>query len=112
MISDAGGRPANFCEMGGLSNADVMNNAMEIVLSDKKVKVLLISLIGGLTRMDEMAEGICRYVNQQNPAIPMVIRMCGTKADAGIPMLKEIDLTVYEDLAATVRTAVAQSKGA
>ena len=110
MISDAGGNPANFCEMGGLSNADVMEQAMEIVLSDNRVKVLLISLIGGLTRMDEMAEGICRYVKHNDPSIPIVIRMCGTKADVGIPMLREMHLTVNEDLATTVETAVAQVK--
>jgi succinyl-CoA synthetase beta subunit len=106
MIYDMGARPANFCEMGGMANAEIMQRTIEVVLADKRVEVLVISLIGGLTRMDEMAEGIVRYLKDNDQAIPMVIRMCGTKADVGLPMLREMGLDAYEDLAATVRTAV------
>jgi len=60
--------------------------------------------------MDEMADGLCRYVKHNHSSIPIVIRMCGTKADVGIPMLREMGLTVNEDLATTVETAVAQAK--
>ena len=108
MISDAGGRPANFCEMGGLSNADVMKRAISVVLTDDRVKVLVISLIGGLTRMDEMAEGIVAYLKTDGRTVPIYIRMCGTKSDVGIPMLHDAGLEVYEDLADTVRAAVKQ----
>jgi succinyl-CoA synthetase beta subunit len=106
MIYDMGAKPANFCEMGGMANAEIMQRTIEVVLADKRVKVLVISLIGGLTRMDEMAEGIVRYLKSNDRIIPIVIRMCGTKADVGLPMLREMGLDAYEDLAATVRTAV------
>lgn len=110
MIYDMGARPANFCEMGGMANAEIMQRTIEVVLADKRVKVLVISLIGGLTRMDEMAEGIVRYLKGNDRIIPMVIRMCGTKADVGLPMLREMGLDAYEDLATTVRTAVERVK--
>ena len=110
MIHDAGGKPANFCEMGGMANAEIMQRTMEVVLDDDLVKVLIISLIGGLTRMDEMAEGIVRYVKDNDQSVPIVIRMCGTNADAGIPMLREAGLDAYEDLATAVQTAVQQAK--
>jgi succinyl-CoA synthetase beta subunit len=106
MIYDAGGKPANFCEMGGRSDAEIMQRAMEVVLSNNNVHVLLISLIGGLTRMDEMAEGIIRYFEQRDRTVPTFIRMCGTKADVGISMLRNAGLIVDEDLASIVEIAV------
>ena len=57
LIKDAGGEAANFCEMGGLTSPEVMYKAMEAVLADPQVKSLLVVLIGGFNRMDEMAEG-------------------------------------------------------
>jgi succinyl-CoA synthetase beta subunit len=110
MIDDAGGKPANFCEMGGQSNAGIMQRAMEVVLSNNNVHVLLISLIGGLTRMDEMAEGIIRYLERHDRTVPTVIRMCGTKSEVGIPLLRNAGLDVHEDLATIVKMAVETSR--
>lgn len=110
MIHDAGGRPANFCEMGGMANDEIMQRTMEVILADERVKVLLISLIGGLTRMDEMAKGIVRYLQTNESSVPIVIRMCGTKSEVGLAMLKGVGLDAYEDLAATVQTAVKKAK--
>lgn len=110
MIYDMGARPANFCEMGGMANAEIMQRTIEVVLADERLKVLVISLIGGLTRMDEMAEGIVRYLKDNDQSVPIVIRMCGTKADIGLPMLRGMGLDAFEDLATTVRTAVEQAR--
>ena len=110
MIYDAGGKPANFCEMGGMANTEIIHRTMEVVLADRHIKVLIISLIGGLTRMDEMAGGIVQHLKENDPSIPIVIRMCGTKADVGLPMLRKAGLETYEDLATTVRTAVQRVK--
>ncbi len=60
--------------------------------------------------MDEMAEGIVQYLRENDQSLPIVIRMCGTKAEAGIPMLREAGVDTYEDLAKTVRTAVEKTK--
>jgi succinyl-CoA synthetase beta subunit len=110
MIHDAGGKPASFCEMGGMANTEIMQRTMEVVLADDQVKVLIISLIGGLTRMDEMAEGVVQYLKENDQSVPIVIRMCGTKAEVGIPLLREAGVDTYEDLAKTVRTAVEKAK--
>jgi succinyl-CoA synthetase beta subunit len=105
-----GGRAANFCEMGGLSNADTMEKSIDVILSNPRVKVLLIGLIGGMTRMDEMADGIVQYVKKAGQTLPIVVRMCGTKADIGKARLKEVGIEAYEDLSAAVQDAVSQGK--
>jgi succinyl-CoA synthetase beta subunit len=106
MVNDMGKSPSNFCEMGGIAAEEVAKQAMEVVLADQRIKVLLISLIGGMTRMDEIARGIAAYVRAHGMPVPIVARMCGTKADVGIPILKEIGVQVFEDLAEAVETAV------
>jgi succinyl-CoA synthetase beta subunit len=104
-----GGRAANFCEMGGISNAQTMEQAIRVVAADPRVRVMLIGLIGGMTRMDEMAEGIVAYVRESGSPIPMVIRMCGTQADVGRALLNQIGIEPYEDLSEAVRDAVARA---
>ena len=94
----------------GMANDEIMQRTMEVILADERVKVLLISLIGGLTRMDEMAKGIVRYLQTNESSVPIVIRMCGTKSEVGLAMLKGVGLDAYEDLAATVQTAVKKVK--
>ena len=79
LIQDVGGQAANFCELGGQAGTESVRQALEVVLANPQVKVLLISLIGGLTRMDEVADGIVRYLEQHRRAVPLVIRMCGTQ---------------------------------
>jgi succinyl-CoA synthetase beta subunit len=98
MVIDAGGRAANFCEMGGQANAVYMEKAMAAILANPRVKGLVISLIGGMTRMDEMAEGIVNYMQKAAEPVPMVVRMCGTKADVGVPLLKQAHIETFVDL--------------
>lgn len=110
MIHDAGGKPANFCEMGGMANAEIMHATLEVVLSNTQLRVLLISLIGGLTRMDELAEGIVRYFDQNDRTVPIVVRMCGTMAEVGLPRLRKAGVDTHEDLDAAVQAAVARQQ--
>ena len=111
LIEDAGGRPANFCEMGGLADADVMARSMEVVLANPEVKSVLITLIGGLTRMDHMGEGIVRYVRRFGMDVPLVVRMCGTQEEVGKQLLKEAGLRAFDDLPAAVKEAVTLARG-
>lgn len=106
MIQDAGGRPANFCEMGGLASPDVMRQSIEVVLANPRVKALLIALIGGLTRMDEMAEGIVQYVEAHGAMVPTVIRMAGTRAEVGRATLKGAGIEAFEELPVAVQSVV------
>ena len=111
LIHEFGGRAANFCEMGGLSNAGTMEKAIEVILANPRVRVLLIGLIGGMTRMDEMAEGIVQYTQKTKRDFPMAICMVGTKADVGKAKLQEVGIEPFEDLSAAVEAAVERAKG-
>ncbi|MBS3787343.1 succinate--CoA ligase subunit beta [Candidatus Bipolaricaulota bacterium] len=105
-ITDAGGKPANFCEMGGEANAEVTEKSLEVVLANSEVESLLITLIGGLTRMDEIAEGIVEYVRENGEPIPFVVRMCGTKEKEGKSMLADIGIDTFDNHREAVETAV------
>lgn len=106
LIGDMGGRAADFCEMGGLTSPEVMYSAMDRVFRDKAdIKSLLVVLIGGFNRMDEMAEGITAYIKEHSITIPVVVRLCGTMEEEGKAIMKEGGLPVYDDL----RTAVADA---
>ena len=111
LIRDEGGAAADFCEMGGLTSPEVMYDAMSAVLSDDKVKSLLVVLIGGFNRMDERAEGIIRYRDERGLNVPIVVRMCGTMEEKGIEMMKEASLATCDDLLTAVKTAVKAAAG-
>jgi len=106
LIQDAGGHAANFCELGGLAGAESMRQALEVVQANPRVKVILIGLIGGLTRMDEMADGILTYLEQHKKSRPLVVRMCGTKEEIGKAKLHMVGIEAVDDLEMAVNTAV------
>ena len=106
LVKDLGGIPANFCEMGGKAAAEAAEQAMEIVLANPNVKSLLISLIGGLTRMDQVAEGMDAYLQKNSCQIPIAVRMCGTKAEEGLRILASHGIAARADLSETAKMAV------
>lgn len=106
LVKDLGGKPANFCEMGGKAAAEAAEQAMEIVLANPQVNSLLISLIGGLTRMDQVAEGIDAYLQKNGCPVPLAVRMCGTKAEEGLRILAQHGIEAHTDLYETAKQAV------
>ncbi len=107
LVHDLGGSPANFCELGGLGDAARMCQGIEVILADPRVRVLLITLIGGLTRMDDMAAGILRYLEIHHQIrVPAVVRMCGTCEAEGKAMLAPMGIHTYDDLLEAVQQAV------
>jgi len=110
LIQDNGGMAANFCEMGGLANAEIMEKAIGVVLANPRATVLLITLIGGMTRMDDMAEGIARYVKKHAVSLPVVVRMCGTQEEAGKAILREVGIIPFDNLSQAVQSAVELTK--
>ena len=106
LIEDTGGFAANFCELGGLANADRMNKSLEILSLNSKIKTVMVSLIGGLTRMDDMAEGIVAFARKQPARFKLAVRMCGTKAEEGRALLAELGIESGEDLVTEVSRAV------
>jgi len=86
-VKNAGGHAANFLDVGGGAKEAVVKAALEIVLANKKVKSILINIFGGITRGDEVAKGILAVIEKHPPAVPLVIRLSGTEAEAGRTLL-------------------------
>lgn len=107
LINDAGGEAASFCEMGGMTNPDVMYEAIETVFKKKPdIKSLLIVLIGGFNRMDEMAEGIVKYKEEHGFKVPVVVRMCGTLEEVGKETMGQANIPTHDNLLEAVKEAV------
>src|SRR6266498_3157123 len=92
IIKLAGGEPANFLDVGGGANAGQIQNAFKILMSDKKVKAVLINIFGGILRCDVLAQGVIAAVKELGVPVPIVIRMEGTNVEEGKRMLKESGL--------------------
>jgi len=89
IIKIAGGEPANFLDVGGGANAEQIRNAFKILMSDKKVKAVLINIFGGILRCDVLAQGVIAAVKELGVPVPIVIRMEGTNVDEGKRLLRE-----------------------
>ena len=89
VVALAGGRPANFLDAGGGSKADEVVTALEVLLSDPKVKVLLVNIFGGITRCDEVAEGLLTALERLGATLPIVVRLDGTNEEEGRAIIAE-----------------------
>jgi succinyl-CoA synthetase beta subunit len=89
IIKLAGGEPANFLDVGGGANADQIRNAFKILMSDPKVKAVLINIFGGILRCDVLAQGVIAAVKELGVRVPIVIRMEGTNVDEGKRLLQD-----------------------
>jgi len=88
IVSQVGGQPANFLDIGGGANADVMAGAMEVINNDPKVASIFINIFGGITKGDEVANGIITAMERVDIGVPIVIRLDGTNADEGRAILE------------------------
>lgn len=88
VINQVGGQPANFLDIGGGANADVMAGALEVINNDPNVKAIFINIFGGITRGEEVANGILEAMNRVDISSPIVIRLDGTNADEGRAILE------------------------
>ncbi len=87
VVNQVGGKPANFLDIGGGANADVMAGALEVINNDPAVKSILINIFGGITRGEEVANGILEAMRRVKIDAPIVIRLDGTNADEGRAIL-------------------------
>ena len=85
----AGGRPANFCDLGGGGDAQGVIDALEVITSDDQVRSIFFNIFGGITRGDEVARGILAALDQMKIDLPIVVRLDGTNADEGRRLLAE-----------------------
>jgi succinyl-CoA synthetase beta subunit len=96
VVAQAGGAPANFLDAGGGSKADAIVAAVEVILSDAKVKAVLFNIFGGITRCDEVAKGLIEAFGQVQPEVPFVVRLDGTNDEEGRRRLAEAGLPGLE----------------
>jgi succinyl-CoA synthetase beta subunit len=85
----AGGRPANFCDLGGGGDAQGVVDALEVIMSDDQVRSIFFNIFGGITRGDEVARGILAALDQMKIELPIVVRLDGTNAEEGRRLLAE-----------------------
>ncbi|NJL94135.1 MAG: hypothetical protein HC915_10625 [Anaerolineae bacterium] len=105
-------RPANFLDTGGGADAERVAEGLRLILSQPKLKAILIIIFGGITRCDDVARGILGALEVVQPQLPLVVRLAGTRQSAGRQLLRESGLpnlhladTLYEAVQLTVHLA-------
>jgi succinyl-CoA synthetase beta subunit len=91
VIALVGGRPANFCDLGGGGDAEGVVDALEIITRDPQVRAIFFNIFGGITRCDEVARGILQALERMTIEQPIVVRLDGTNAEEGRRLLLEAD---------------------
>jgi succinyl-CoA synthetase beta subunit len=102
VIQKYGGKPANFLDVGGGANAENMRQALDIVTRQKGLKSIFINIFGGITRCDQIAEGIVEFA----PSIPISVRMMGTNEEQGKKILEEHGYSISDSMAEAAQKAV------
>jgi succinyl-CoA synthetase beta subunit len=118
VIAQVGGRPANFCDLGGGGDAEGVVDALEVITSDSQVKGILFNIFGGITRCDEVARGILEALDRMTIDLPIVVRLDGTNAEEGRAMLIEaaqpnlyVEETMLSAAERVVELAAANGRG-
>ncbi|KRT54077.1 ADP-forming succinate--CoA ligase subunit beta [endosymbiont of Ridgeia piscesae] len=109
MVKLHGGDPANFLDVGGGATAERVTEAFKLILSDAKVKTVLVNIFGGIVRCDLIAEGVITAAKNVGIAVPVVVRLEGTNAEQGLKMLEEsgLDFITAADFTEAAKKAVA-----
>jgi succinyl-CoA synthetase beta subunit len=110
MIKLYGGSPANFLDIGGSSNPQKVIDAMNILLSDKNVKAVMINIFGGITRCDDVAKGLIKALEIIITDVPIVVRLSGTNAEEGLALLKQTGLPTVSSMSEAAQMAIELSK--
>ena len=113
LIQLHGGEPANFLDVGGGTTADKVAEAFKLIISDPKVKAILVNIFGGIVRCDLIAEGIIQAVREVNLAVPVVVRLEGTNVERGRQLLADSGLAITSATGLTdaAEKAVAAARG-
>jgi succinyl-CoA synthetase beta subunit len=106
LVKYYGGDPANFLDIGGSSNPEKVVNALRIITSDPNVKSILFNIFGGITRTDDVANGIVTATKENPLKVPMVIRLTGTNEEIAVRILKEHGFSAMTDMDEAVQKAV------
>lgn len=110
VIKLAGAEPANFLDVGGGASEEMVTNGLKIILSDKRVKAILINIFGGIMRCDVLARGVVKAAKEVKIDVPLIVRLEGTNVNEGRAILKESDLdfSVARDMEEAARLVAEQ----
>src|SRR5207248_2580501 len=111
LVKYYGGEPANFLDIGGSSNPEKVVAALRIITRDPNVKTILFNIFGGITRTDDVANGIVTAIKQRPLKVPLVIRLTGTNEEIAVKILSEHGLSAMTDMDEAVQKAVALATG-
>lgn len=111
IVKHYGGEPANFLDIGGGAKAEKVAAALRIILADPKVKAVLFNIFGGITRGDEVANGILQALEEVKTDIPMVARLVGTNEEEGRAILQAANFPSASSLSEAAQMAVTMAKG-
>jgi succinyl-CoA synthetase beta subunit len=111
LVKYYGGEPANFLDIGGSSNPEKVVNALRIITSDPNVKAILFNIFGGITRTDDVANGIVTATKANPLKVPIVIRLTGTNEEIAVKILTENGFSAMTDMDEAVQRAVKLAKG-
>jgi succinyl-CoA synthetase beta subunit len=112
LVKYYGGEPANFLDIGGSSNPEKVVSALQIITADVHVKAILFNIFGGITRCDDVANGIVAATRRFKVDRPIVIRLTGTNEKEALAILGGVGMTALTDMDEAVKQAVAMAKGA
>jgi succinyl-CoA synthetase beta subunit len=107
LVKYYGGEPANFLDIGGSSNPDKVVNALKIITADPSVRAILFNIFGGITRTDDVANGIKTALEQFPVKVPIVVRLTGTNEAEAVKILQGIGMTALSDMDEAVSKVVA-----
>jgi len=107
LVKHYGGEPANFLDIGGSSNPDKVVNALKIITADPSVRAILFNIFGGITRTDDVANGIKTALAQFPVKVPIVVRLTGTNEKEAVRILQGIGMTALSDMDEAVSQVVA-----
>ena len=111
LVKYYGGEPANFLDIGGSSNPEKVVNALKIITADPNVKAILFNIFGGITRTDDVANGIVTATKQNPLKVPIVIRLTGTNEEIAVKILTENGFSAMTDMDEAVQRAVKLATG-
>jgi succinyl-CoA synthetase beta subunit len=111
LVKYYGGDPANFLDIGGSSNPEKVVAALRIITGDENVKAILFNIFGGITRTDDVANGIVTAIKQNPLKVPLVIRLTGTNEEIAVKILSENGLSAMTDMDEAVKKAVSLATG-
>jgi succinyl-CoA synthetase beta subunit len=111
LVKYYGGEPANFLDIGGSSNPEKVVNALKIITADPNVKAILFNIFGGITRTDDVANGIVTATKANPLKVPLVIRLTGTNEEIAMKILHENGLSASSDMDEAVQRAVELARG-